>query len=84
MRARGEASGYRQILTKDGWVDVKNGESTVIDETMLWDEEELKELTTQLHNSGFKPEDASYVEGELTATKKHLEDMRTLVLKDKK
>lgn len=73
-----------QYLTNNGW---KNKEATTtieIDETMLWEsEEELMEMATELARLGIKPKEASYIEGELKATKVHLEDMRTLVLKKK-
>lgn len=43
--------------------------------------EMLQDLVNSLSERGIKPKEG-FLEGKLTATEKHLEDMRTLVFKD--
>lgn len=45
----------------------------------LLDEDQLKALQVAISEFGIKPPEASYIEGKLEATEKHLEDMRSIV-----
>lgn len=80
LRFRGVGE-HTQALTQKGWVDVKQGQQLEFDETMIWDREDLQELVEELHKHQIRPREASYTEGKLEATTKHLEDMRQLALK---
>lgn len=42
----------------------------------------LRAFADMLHHEQIKPTQQSFIEGELVATKKHLEDMRMFVLKN--
>jgi hypothetical protein len=72
-----------EVLTGRGWIEKKPTEQLVFDETMLWDYSDLEELVTEVQKLGIKPKDASYTEGLLVATQKHLEDMRLLTIPPK-
>ena len=50
-----------------------------VEPTMFLDESALQGILEQLWNLGFRPRKTSFGEGELKATKYHLEDMRQLV-----
>lgn len=52
--------------------------SSTIKPTLRLSHNQLQELANALDKQGFKPQ-KGFLEGELIATKKHLEDMRTLV-----
>lgn len=82
MRFRGSDS-HGEYLTKDGWTERKPAMAMEFDDTMIWDEEDLRELVSQLAAHDIKPKEASFTEGKLQATKIHLEDMRSLVFKRK-
>lgn len=82
IRVRG-AMPHEEYLTNEGWKIREPNTQATFDETMMWDDEDLSELVTAVTAQGIKPKEASYIEGELKATKAHLEDMRTLVLKKK-
>jgi hypothetical protein len=47
---------------------------------MMLDPDDARELVAKLVEADVKPPTHSFVEGELIATKKHLEDMRQLAL----
>lgn len=51
--------------------------------TMYLDHEVLQGIVDSLAKAGVKPTEASYVEGKLEATEKHLADMRSLVFEEK-
>lgn len=70
-------------LTKDGWKTKEKDTMLSIDETMLWNDDDLQQLVSEVAKQGIKPKEASFTEGKLEATEKHLQDMRTLVLKEK-
>lgn len=57
-------------------------ESILKTPTLLLSPEALQALSNALNEQGYKPQEG-FVEGKLEATEKHLEDMRTLVFKNK-
>ena len=52
--------------------------------TLVLQQEMLPALMKALSDYGVKRPDESFVEGKLSATEKHLEDMRSLIFKNKK
>lgn len=51
---------------------------------LLLDRETLGALAAAMNELGFRTDRDGIIEGKLGATERHLEDMRTLVFKDKK
>jgi hypothetical protein len=47
---------------------------------LMLDPDEARDLANKLFNAGVQPNQALYNEGELRATKKHLEDMRSIAM----
>lgn len=54
-----------------------------IEPTLRVDSHTLQQLFDNMNKKGFKSSDKSFVEGELLATKTHLEDMRKLIFNGK-
>lgn len=47
---------------------------------LMLDPDEARELANKLYNAGVQPSQSQFMEGELRATKLHLEDMRQMAL----
>lgn len=67
--------GGSQLITHDGTKVIKDNEITFA----YLDDDQLRALQTAIAGRGIKPPEASYTEGKLEATEKHLEDTRTLL-----
>jgi hypothetical protein len=68
----------RRYWNVDGSVNTPEG--TTPPYWMMLDPDDARDLVAKLIEADVKPPKQSYVEGELAATKKHLEDMRQLAL----
>ena len=67
-----------EVMFGDTVTAYQMGEAISDKPTLRLSDELLQELANALDKAGFKPKEG-YLEGKLTATEKHLEDMRTLV-----
>ncbi len=57
------------------------GSAIPIEPSFKLSREMLEEFADELSNMKFKPKEASYTQGKLESTEKHLEDMRNIVFK---
>lgn len=67
-----------RLLRGDNWYKVSPDASTH-DPTYFFDEETAKMILEQLLQQGVRPDDEAKREGEIKATKYHLEDLRNLL-----
>lgn len=78
-----DAQGNPEHLVDSGPSSDTITPATLIEPTMRLDENDVQDLMDQLWAQGVRPSRGS-AEGELAATKRHLEDMRALAFKEGK
>lgn len=71
-----------KIMTLDGKV-YGAGDAVPDEPVMKLSPEQLQAFADELNAVGYKPQ-KGFIEGKLEATEKHLEDMRSLILKGQK
>lgn len=80
-RFRYNEDGTRQFLTNQGWsekIDFSS-QGPMPQPLMFIPQKNMQQFVDAVKDGGFSPSQLSSISGELITTKKHLEDMRTLV-----